>query len=629
MSFRRLPFQFTAVNPSERQAEIRKRFGLSNPSDMILDLENSTNMGAGNRDSNSATSSPRLQHRVPVFVEDPDPWISEKSRSNNVDNGRKPNVRVIPIEYEGDRKPVRQRNFSGPAGIQQNNSVQDGLVENDIKPVKHTMSTMTLPNRKRVPSGETKPRVYNIPIQIEKRENCNEHVKKPNLNSSPKEVKPNGCKVTKTSSENELQKSEEKIPEPGFKLQLKKVEDVLDDLKSYASGVESFSGTANDKQYRYLDEMLTRLMLRLDDIETMGNSDVRNARKAAIKKVQSYIDLLETKINSDSVEKDAESAIASGDIKESDKLDIVENSVTPENDMPESSTEHVELQEVPEIEMTEANVTEVGELVEHNKTDLDHHEAEKEPETQMMEGDLTYCGKLECNKTDSDHHETEKAPEIEMIEGYATSEGKSELLTPTMDVPVGSKLSEADMNDQTNSCKDLELSHSSDSNKPESQPEVEMVFVGNLEPLESCDKDRQVTNDTVEMKEASSQKTLTGIDMVESSEKSQDVGNNDEQCAQSLNDNCDIEMLDCTSQNIEENTETMLDCSLIIPENASHSDMLQSNVIKTAPTEILDEGSAVTTSNHNSELLRPKVDKVESKLSDFADNNDVLNRTEI
>lgn len=61
--------------------------------------------------------------------------------------------------------------------------------------------------------------------------------------------------------------------------------------------VEQYSGTSrNDKEYLYLDEMLTRNLIRLDTIEVEGNEQLRTARKNVIKSIQKSIALLESKI---------------------------------------------------------------------------------------------------------------------------------------------------------------------------------------------------------------------------------------------------------------------------------------------------------------------------------------------
>lgn len=54
-------------------------------------------------------------------------------------------------------------------------------------------------------------------------------------------------------------------------------------------------GSRQNKEYIYLDEMLTRELIKLDDIETEGRENVRQARKNAIKTIQETISLLETK----------------------------------------------------------------------------------------------------------------------------------------------------------------------------------------------------------------------------------------------------------------------------------------------------------------------------------------------
>ena len=62
--------------------------------------------------------------------------------------------------------------------------------------------------------------------------------------------------------------------------------------------VERFRGDKNDKTYLYLDEMLTRNLLCLDNIDTEGKENIRKARKEAIKCIQSCINLLEKKATS-------------------------------------------------------------------------------------------------------------------------------------------------------------------------------------------------------------------------------------------------------------------------------------------------------------------------------------------
>ncbi|XP_046959472.1 BAG domain-containing protein Samui isoform X1 [Vanessa cardui] len=70
------------------------------------------------------------------------------------------------------------------------------------------------------------------------------------------------------------------------------------DVLNLMTDVENFKGTKNDKQYLYLDEMLTRNLIKLDNIETDGKENIRQARKEAIKCIQKCIAVLEAKADS-------------------------------------------------------------------------------------------------------------------------------------------------------------------------------------------------------------------------------------------------------------------------------------------------------------------------------------------
>lgn len=59
--------------------------------------------------------------------------------------------------------------------------------------------------------------------------------------------------------------------------------------------VEQFGGKRGDRDYIYLDEMLTRNLLKLDTIDTNGKDSIRMARKEAIKCIQTSIAVLEAK----------------------------------------------------------------------------------------------------------------------------------------------------------------------------------------------------------------------------------------------------------------------------------------------------------------------------------------------
>lgn len=81
--------------------------------------------------------------------------------------------------------------------------------------------------------------------------------------------------------------------------------------------VETFAGTRKDKLYVYLDEMLTRNLLKLDNIETEGKDNIRSARKEAIKCIQACINKLEATAHAnEQKEHNTETAMCTNEAKE-------------------------------------------------------------------------------------------------------------------------------------------------------------------------------------------------------------------------------------------------------------------------------------------------------------------------
>ena len=96
------------------------------------------------------------------------------------------------------------------------------------------------------------------------------------------------------------QKQEPETPKPKQTLPkdpLERVALVQKEVDSLNEQVKNYKGTSRkDKEYIYLDEMLTRELIKLDDIETEGKENVRQSRKNAIKSIQDSINLLESMV---------------------------------------------------------------------------------------------------------------------------------------------------------------------------------------------------------------------------------------------------------------------------------------------------------------------------------------------
>lgn len=73
-----------------------------------------------------------------------------------------------------------------------------------------------------------------------------------------------------------------------------KIQKIQASVLDLMSRVETYDGS-DRKEYAFLDEMLTQNLLKLDDIDAEGKENIKNARREAIKCINSLISLLEAK----------------------------------------------------------------------------------------------------------------------------------------------------------------------------------------------------------------------------------------------------------------------------------------------------------------------------------------------
>ncbi|XP_026199753.1 BAG family molecular chaperone regulator 4 [Anabas testudineus] len=76
---------------------------------------------------------------------------------------------------------------------------------------------------------------------------------------------------------------------------LAKVQQVMTRVLLLHDDVDEFVGKKTDKNYRCLEELLTKELLELDSVETQGQENVRQARKEAVQRIQAILDQLEKK----------------------------------------------------------------------------------------------------------------------------------------------------------------------------------------------------------------------------------------------------------------------------------------------------------------------------------------------
>jgi len=84
-------------------------------------------------------------------------------------------------------------------------------------------------------------------------------------------------------------------PAPPNMTPLEIIEQVQEEGARLKGEVLLYTGGRKEKPYLRLEEMLTRLLIKLDRIESEGRMDIRNARREAVHTIQSVLELLESR----------------------------------------------------------------------------------------------------------------------------------------------------------------------------------------------------------------------------------------------------------------------------------------------------------------------------------------------
>lgn len=87
-------------------------------------------------------------------------------------------------------------------------------------------------------------------------------------------------------------------PAPPNTTPLEQIELIMAEARKQKAEVDRFVGSKQDKVFLIIEEMLTRLLIKLDRIDSEGKEEIRNARRDAVKQVQASLDLLESKAKS-------------------------------------------------------------------------------------------------------------------------------------------------------------------------------------------------------------------------------------------------------------------------------------------------------------------------------------------
>lgn len=207
-----------------------------------------------------------------------------------------PKERIIPIHVEGRDEPVVPSNtkYAPPTGAETmfgGERVHTGFASNSPDPQAHIRSQMYdrfMPQGTRTPQREQQQ--FNVRTTPPRQTT-------PGAGGIPQPAKQQTPPPPPPQSPPPKQK--QATPPPSTKHfsndPLDKIKIVKNDVLELMTNVEKFQGTRKDKDYLYLDEMLTLNLIKLDDVDTDGKDNIRAARKEAIKCIQTCINNLEAK----------------------------------------------------------------------------------------------------------------------------------------------------------------------------------------------------------------------------------------------------------------------------------------------------------------------------------------------
>uniref|UniRef100_A0A6A7FXA0 Mediator of RNA polymerase II transcription subunit 12 n=1 Tax=Hirondellea gigas TaxID=1518452 RepID=A0A6A7FXA0_9CRUS len=158
-------------------------------------------------------------------------------------------------------------------------------------------------------------------------------------------------------------------PPPVKLTPLQKIEKVRNDNEELMKKVDDFEGPKKGREFIYLDEMLTRALISLDDIDPDGHDEIRQARRALIKDINSKISLLEKKASavpakepspatSDSTATNGVKPESGGDSKPSEQINSSKDNQTSASSAPPQEEPSPQNQDTKEIQEADVKSSE-------------------------------------------------------------------------------------------------------------------------------------------------------------------------------------------------------------------------------------------------------------------------------
>ncbi|XP_069106650.1 BAG family molecular chaperone regulator 3-like [Argopecten irradians] len=257
-----------------------------------------------------------------------------------------------PPMQQGAPPPPHQQPGPPPPSFQQHSAAPQGMHGDGARPAERVIPihhTMSNPGNGQ---GQSQTRYEGTPHprqQIPQPDYPNSGPSAPSSSqySAPPTVnQPNTETDRKVSSDegNGQANGHNKQEKPKPKTPIDTISAILSEVREYEAKVSNFQGLKTDKEYKYLEEMLTRNLLKLDGIESGSNNDIRQARKNAVREIQASLDQLELKAFSAEQNVDSSRGSASSEQSDSNKQQNISHiSVSSSDDKQPDATKVKEM----------------------------------------------------------------------------------------------------------------------------------------------------------------------------------------------------------------------------------------------------------------------------------------------
>lgn len=281
------------------------------PSKRLCDAAIQTEDPAGRSEVDCAPPTNLNQHGLRNTVDMGVKSVAEQDQGLRSHSAPPPEQQQQNLQYHQQQQQHQQPGVhSQPFGTQTSPPVQGQQFKTYYAPHQQThpqQKQQTPPPAPQTPGGTY---VRTIPIFVEGRSEpiINAHKEIPNQNAPPSaqaqaqaqayaqaqpQVHAAPQQHNRPTPLNTQPQSEQQVPVEGAAglppqtphtlNSINKIQDIQRDVLELMGKVEQFKGTREEKEYAYLDEMLTRNLLKLDTIDTNGKDSIRLARKEAIK----------------------------------------------------------------------------------------------------------------------------------------------------------------------------------------------------------------------------------------------------------------------------------------------------------------------------------------------------------